>query len=243
LGVDKLTLVKLAQKAENEFVGVNCGIMDQYVNVFGKTGNVLRIDCQSLAYEYFPFEFENISIVLFDTCVSHSLASSEYNQRRKECGEGVAIIKKDYPAINSLRDVSVEQIHSYKNKLSEKVYNRCKYAVKENYRLLSACDKLNEGDLKAFGQLMYQTHNGLSKDYEVSCIELDYLVELVKGNPKVYGSRMMGGGFGGCTINLIENEAVEEVKAYVTKMYKDKFGKEPKVYVTKISNGTELISE
>ena len=195
------------------------------------------------AYEYFPFEFDNISVVLFDTCVSHSLASSEYNQRRKECGEGVEIIKKNYPEVNSLRDVTVEQIYSYKNKMSEKVFNRCKYAVEENYRLLSACDRLSEGNLKEFGKLMYQTHEGLSKDYEVSCVESDYLVELVKENPKVYGARMMGGGFGGCTINLIENEAVEEVKEYIIEKYKQKFGKEPKVYVTKISNGTEVISE
>lgn len=243
LSIDKLTIVKLAQKSENEFVGVKCGIMDQYINIFGKAGNVLRIDCQSLDYEYFPFEFENISVVLFDTRVSHSLASSEYNQRRKECNEGVAIIKQDDPSVNSLRDVSIEQLYSFKERMNEKVFNRCKYAVEENVRLLTACQKLNEGDLKKFGELMYQTHDGLSKDYEVSCKELDYLVVLTRENPKVYGSRMMGGGFGGCTINLIENDEIEEVSKYVTKMYKEKFNTEPKVYITKISNGTEIISE
>lgn len=243
LGIDKLTLVKLAQKAENEFVGVNCGIMDQYINIFGKNGNVLRIDCQSLDYEYFPFEFENISVVLFDTCVSHSLASSEYNQRRRECNLGVDLIKKDHPSIKSLRDVSTSLLGSYQDKMDPIVYKRCKYAVEENDRVLKACECLNDGNLKAFGDLMYQTHFGLSNDYEVSCPELDYLVDLTKDNPKVYGSRMMGGGFGGCTINLIENEIIDEVKEFVTKSYREKFGIEPKTYITKISNGTEIIRE
>jgi galactokinase len=243
LGMDKLTLVKLAQKAENEFVGVKCGIMDQFINVMGKNGNVLRIDCRSLDYEYFPFEFEHISVVLFDTCVSHSLASSEYNQRRKECTKGVEFIRKDNPAVKSLRDVSLDLLTSYKNKMDKVFYRRCKYAVEESVRLLKACDRLNEGNLQSFGELMYQTHKGLSEDYEVSCPELDYLVELLKENPKVYGSRMMGGGFGGCTINLIENDAIHEVKNYVEKSYKEKFGKDTKTYITKISNGTEIISE
>lgn len=241
LGIDKLALVKLAQKAENEFVGVKCGIMDQFISVFGKSGNVLRIDCQSLAYEYFPFEFDNISVVLFDTRVSHSLASSEYNQRRKECNSGVEVIRKDNPGVNSLRDVTIEMLNSYKDKMDPVVFKRCKYAVEENYRLLNACDKLKEGDLKEFGKLMYETHEGLSKDYEVSRTESDFLVELVKPNQKVYGSRMMGGGFGGCTINLIENDAVDEIKEFVIAQYKNKFGKEPGVYVTKISNGTEIL--
>ncbi|MHB8931491.1 MAG: galactokinase [Melioribacteraceae bacterium] len=243
LGIDKLTLVKLAQKAENEFVGVNCGIMDQYINIFGKNGHVLRIDCQSLDYEYFPFEFDNISVVLFDTCVSHSLASSEYNQRRKECNLGVDLIKKDYPTIKSLRDVSTALLSSYQDKMDPIVYKRCKYAVEENDRVLKACECLNDGNLKAFGDLMYQTHFGLSNDYEVSCPELDFLVELIKNNNAVYGSRMMGGGFGGCTINLIENDSIADVKEFVTKSYKEKFGKEPKTYITKISNGTEIIRE
>ena len=243
LGIDKLTLVKLAQKAENEFVGVNCGIMDQYINIFGKNGHVLRIDCQSLDYEYFPFEFDNISVVLFDTCVSHSLASSEYNQRRKECNLGVDLIKKDNPSVKSLRDVSTALLSSYQDQMDPIVYKRCKYAVEENDRVLKACECLNDGNLKAFGDLMYQTHFGLSNDYEVSCPELDFLVELIKNNNAVYGSRMMGGGFGGCTINLIENETIAEVKEFVTKSYREKFGKEPRAYITKISNGTEIIPE
>lgn len=243
LGIDKLSLVKLAQKAENEFVGVKCGIMDQYINIFGKSGNVLRIDCRSLEYQYFPFDYKNISIVLFDTCVSHSLASSEYNQRRKECNAGVEIIKKDFPQVGSLRDVNVEMIKEYGSKMDSVIYRRCKYVVEENERLNKACSALEVHDLKSFGSLMYQTHEGLSKDYEVSCTELDYLVELTKENPKVYGSRMMGGGFGGCTINLIENDAIDEIKSFIKEKYKSMFSTDPKIYITKISNGTQIIRE
>ncbi len=240
-GIDKLELVKLAQRAENEFVGVKCGIMDQYINIFGHKGNVLRIDCRSLEYEYFPFEFDNVSIVLFDTGVSHSLASSEYNKRRMECSEGANAIKKVYNEVNSLRDVSVEMVNEFKTKLDTVVFKRCKYAVEENKRLLDACEKLVRKDLVAFGNYMYRTHMGLSDDYEVSCKELDYLVEQTKDNPKIYGSRMMGGGFGGCTINLIENDAIEEVSKKITIDYKKKFNLDAKTYVTKINSGTSII--
>ncbi len=240
-GIDKLSLVKLAQKSENEFVGVNCGIMDQYINIFGAAQKVLKIDCRSLEYEYFPFDYKNISIVLFNTNVSHSLASSEYNQRRRECSEGVEIIKKEFPQIQSLRDVSIDLLTGYKNKLNPVIYQRCKYVVEENSRLLNACDALKVHDLKTFGSLMYQTHEGLNKDYEVSCKELDFLVELTKDNSEVYGSRMLGGGFGGCTINLIENNAIETVSKTITKMYKQKFNLEAKTYVTKISGGTSIV--
>ena len=243
LNIEKLSMVKLAQKAENEFVGVNCGIMDQYINIFGKKGNVLRIDCRSLEYRYFPFEYENLSIVLFDTCVSHSLASSEYNRRRKECGDGVKIIQKDHQQIGSLRDVSINLLCEYKSKLDDVIYRRCKYVVEENGRLLSACESLEKHDLKTFGSLMYKTHESLSRDYEVSCAELDYLVDLTKDNPYIYGSRMMGGGFGGCTINLIENDAIESVSRHVLQIYKEEFGIEAKVYVSRINGGTGIITQ
>ncbi len=242
LNIDKLSMVKIAQKAENEFVGVNCGIMDQYINIFGKKGNVLRIDCRSLEYSYFPFEYDNLSIVLFDTCVSHSLASSEYNRRRKECGDGVRIIQKDHPRVESLRDVSINLLCEYKSKLDDVIYRRCKYVVEENDRLLSACESLEKHDLKTFGSLMYKTHEGLSMDYEVSCAELDYLVDLTKDNPDIYGSRMMGGGFGGCTINLIKNDAIESVSKHVLQKYKEEFGIEAKVYISGISGGTHIIN-
>ncbi len=241
LDIKKLNLVKMAQKAENDFVGVQCGIMDQYVNIFGKSGNVLRIDCRSLEYEYFPFQFENVSVVLFDSNVSHSLASSEYNKRRQECTEGVSIINKDHPEVQSLRDVNPGLLFEYRTLMTEIVYSRCKYVVEENERLFKACNALTNYDLNLFGSLMYQTHEGLSKDYEVSCKELDYLVEITKENPSVYGSRMMGGGFGGCTINLIENDAIESIGKTISENYNKKFGLEAKVYVTKINSGTNII--
>ncbi len=241
LGIDKLSLVKLAQKSENDFVGVHCGIMDQFINIFGKDENVLRIDCRSLEYEYFPFDFKNVSIVLFDTKVSHSLGSSEYNVRRSECASGVELIKKDFSEINSLRDVSIELLQQYKNKLDNTIYRRCKYVIEENIRLQKACKLLTGHDLRSFGAFMYKTHDGLCNEYEVSCDELDYLVELTRDIPEVYGSRMMGGGFGGCTINLIDNNAVEKIAEMVLEEYKAKFAREGEVYITKISGGTAII--
>lgn len=241
LKISKLELVKLAQKSENEFVGVKCGIMDQYINIFGEENKVLKIDCRSLEYEYIPFEFKNVSIVLFNTGVSHSLASSEYNLRRKECREGVEIIQKDFPEVQSLRDVTLDMIYEYKNKMTNKIYNRCKYVVEENERLLKACNALKRKDLPTLGELMYQTHEGLSKDYEVSCDELDYLVDLTKNDDRIYGARMMGGGFGGCTINLIEKNEVQDVCNLFAEKYKRKFGIELKYYVTSINKGTSFI--
>jgi galactokinase len=241
LGIDDISLVKMSQKAENDFVGVKCGIMDQFINIFGKDGNVLRIDCRSLEYSYFPFNYQNISIVLFDTRVTHSLAASEYNRRRKECAEGVSVIKKNCQQVQSLRDVSIGLLSEYKTKLDKTIYRRCKYVVEENERLLKACSALENHDLEAFGLLMYKTHDGLSKDYEVSCSELDYLVDLTRDNPGVFGSRMMGGGFGGCTINLIGNDSIESVSNTIALEYKKKFNLETKIYTTKISNGTSII--
>jgi galactokinase len=241
LSIDKLSLVKIAQKAENEFVGVQCGIMDQFINIFGKSGAVLRIDCRSLEYQYFPFEFDDVAIVLFNSNVSHSLASSQYNQRRKECSEGVNHIKKYERHVESLRDVSVEMLNGFKSTLDPTVYRRCKYVVEENNRLLQACASLEREDLKAFGRAMIQTHDGLSLDYEVSCPELDYLVDLVRDNPHVYGARMMGGGFGGCTINLIQPGSVDRISALVKEKYFQKFGIETTPYVTAISSGTSIL--
>ena len=241
LGIDKLSLVKIAQKAENEFVGVQCGIMDQFINIFGESGAVLRLDCRSLEYQYFPFEFDDVAIVLFNSNVSHSLASSQYNQRRKECTEGVNQIKKYEKHVESLRDVSADMLNACKSTLDPTVYRRCKYVVEENNRLLQACTALEKKDLKAFGRAMVQTHDGLSRDYEVSCKELDYLVDLVRNNPHVYGSRMMGGGFGGCTINLIETGSVDSLGKMVSEKYFQKFGIKTTLYITSISSGTSIL--
>lgn len=242
LQIDDLSLVKLAQRAENEFVGVRCGIMDQYINIFGKQDNVLRIDCRSLEYEYYPVAFHNVALVLFDTQVSHSLASSEYNRRREECNEGVAILKNKFPHAHHLRDVSIDMLHACEGTMNPTVYQRCKYVVEENNRVLRACAELKKGNLKAFGAHMFRTHEGLRDEYEVSCKELDYLVELVKDDPRVYGSRMMGGGFGGCTINLIENSSINAISEKVMEEYKNRFGIEAKSYSTKISGGTNMVT-
>ncbi len=241
LGLDKLTLVRTAQRAENEFVGVQCGIMDQFVNIFGESGSVVRIDCRSLEFEYFPFNDEDIAIVLFNSNVSHSLGSTEYNQRRKECQEGVNIIRQKVDSVRSLRDVSAELLDECKSLMNPTLFRRCKYVVEENDRVLSACTALEQKDLKAFGRYMVQTHEGLTRDYEVSCPELDYLVSLVKDDSAVYGARMMGGGFGGCTVNLVEPDRVEDLERSVAERYFLKFGIRPEVYVTSIASGTGII--
>ncbi|HEY4613191.1 MAG TPA: galactokinase [Bacteroidota bacterium] len=240
LGVDNLSLAKLAQKAENEFVGVQCGIMDQYINIFGKHGNALRVDCRSLESIDVPFNHP-VAIVLFDTGVSHSLASSGYNKRRAECNAGVTAVKQRHPAVTHLRDVSIAMLSGCKDTMDPTVYRRCKYVVEENDRLLSACKALERNDLRAFGQYMYRTHEGLSREYDVSCPEMDFLVETMKDQPEVYGARMMGGGFGGCTINLIEPDAVERIGNMVREKYKHRFGNEPNMYITSISAGTGVI--
>lgn len=240
LRIDNLELVRLAQRAENEFVGVRCGIMDQYVNIFGECDNVLRIDCRSLDHEYYPFDHD-VAIVLFDTCVSHSLASSQYNRRREECSEGVEIISRSYPHVTHLRDVSHEMLERCRHQMEKTTYLRCKFVVEENERVLRACQALDKKDLKSFGQYMIETHAGLSHEYEVSCDELDYLVQLVKDDPTVYGARMMGGGFGGCTINLIEMKEIGRISAEVAEKYRRRFQVDLKTYVTEISSGTHVI--
>jgi galactokinase len=241
LGIDNLSLVKLAQKAENEFVGVQCGIMDQYINIFGERGKVLRIDCRSLEHQHYPFDYRDVSILLFDTRISRSLAFSKYNRRRLECAEGVATIRRDHRDVGSLRDVSLDLLTEYQPQLNPVIYQRCRYVVEENARVLAACKALGRRDLKAFGVIMNQTHKGLRDDYEVSCKELDYLVQTAGYDCRVYGSRMMGAGFGGCTINLVETEAIEEISKNITEMYEKKFNLKPGIYVTSIAPGTSVV--
>jgi galactokinase len=240
-GIDNLSLVKLAQRAENEFVGVRCGIMDQYVNIFGRRDRVLRIDCRSLEHTTYSFEYP-VDIVLFDTGRSHSLASSEYNRRREECSEGVAAIRKRHPSVTHLRDVTPAMLAEARSDMSATTYRRCAYVVGEIERLLRGCRALERNDLDEFGQCMFETHDGLSRDYEVSCPELDHLVDLVRNMDGVYGARMMGAGFGGCTINLVRREATAEISGFVQEQYRRKFGNSPKRYVTSVASGTEILS-
>ncbi|HEY8967584.1 MAG TPA: galactokinase [Puia sp.] len=241
LKMDPLTMVKLAQKAENEFVGVQCGIMDQFASMFGRKNHVIQLDCQSLEYKYAPFNTDGIRIVLLDTNVKHSLASSEYNTRRQQCEAGVALIQAHHPQVRSLRDATLEMLDKYVAPVDELVYRRCQYVVEENLRLLAASEDLENGNIEAFGQKMFATHDGLSRKYEVSCPEADFLVEQVKGRPGVIGARMMGGGFGGCTINLVREEAIDGLIADLTPTYAKAMNKELKVYIGQIENGTSLI--
>lgn len=243
LGLEKMQMVKLAQKAENEFVGVNCGIMDQFASVFGKKGHVIKLDCQSLAYEYVPFELEGIKIVLFDSMVKHSLASSEYNVRTSQCSEGVSIIQKTYPKVQTLRDVTMEMIEECLTGESSDIYDRCKYVVEENNRLLAACDDLQQNKIAEFGQKMYETHAGLSELYEVSCPELDFIVSCTKKEDGILGARMMGGGFGGCVITLIKENQLEEIVQRIKEAYFNKMNIGMNVYITQIEEGTHIIGQ
>jgi galactokinase len=239
--INRLQLVMLAQKAENDFVGVQCGIMDQYINIFGEPNTVLRIDCRALEHDYFPFEFPSVAIVLFDTQIPHALATSEYNQRRAECFEGLKIIQQHSNNIHSLRDINSQTLHMFKSVLNEKLYRRCKFVTEENERLLKACTALQDHDIETFGELMYKTHEGLSLEYEVSCEELDFLVSKAQYHSEVYGARMMGAGFGGCTINLIEKNAADEICLSIAEMYRQRFGTSLKIHRIEICGGTSLI--
>jgi len=242
LGIDKKDLAFIGQKAEHTFAGVMCGIMDQFASVFGKKDHVIKLDCQTLDYEYVPLVLEGYKILLLNTNVKHSLGSSEYNTRRAQCEQGVAWVKEHYPEVNSLRDVNMEMLHKYVQPRDEVIYRRCKYVVEEKERLLTGCEDLKRGDLRSLGKKMFQTHDGLSEEYEVSCEELDFLVDAVRDNPNVVGARMMGGGFGGCTINIVKEEAIEGLIDQIEQSYKDKMGKDLSAYIAQVENGTSLLS-
>jgi galactokinase len=240
-GIDKKDLAFIGQKAEHTFAGVMCGIMDQFASVFGKKNHVIKLDCQSLDYEYVPLNLEGYKILLLNTNVKHSLGSSEYNTRRAQCEQGVAWVKEHNPEVNSLRDVSMDMLHKYVELKDALIYQRCKYVVEEKERLLTGCEDLKSGDLKSLGRKMFQTHDGLSKEYEVSCRELDFLVDAVRNNPDVVGARMMGGGFGGCTINIVKEEAIDDLVSQLEESYQKSMGKELTAYIAQIEDGTSLL--
>jgi galactokinase len=242
LGLDPLALVKLAQKAENEFVGVRCGIMDMFINIFGRPKSVLKLDCRSLDYQYFPFDRGDLRIVLCDTQVKRELASSEYNVRRGQCEAGVKLLSKYDPALRSLRDVSRELLEAHRAEFDPVIFRRCDYVVRENRRVEDACADLKAGDFAAFGRRMNGSHDGLRDDYEVSCRELDVLVDAARTIAGVLGARMMGAGFGGCTINLVEEKAVGALEESAARAFRDAFGREPRVYISSLKSGTEVLS-
>ncbi|HSB94530.1 MAG TPA: galactokinase [Flavitalea sp.] len=239
-GLSRVDLAYIGQKTEHNFAGVMCGIMDQFASLHGKKGNLIKLDCRSMEYEYIPFDFPDHRIVLFNSMVHHALASTEYNVRRQQCEEGVKILQQYLPGVETIRDISAEQLHQYHEALPPVVFQRCKYVIEEKDRLLEACESLKHGDLERFGQYMYATHEGLSKEYEVSCPELDFLVDQARPLPYVVGSRMMGGGFGGCTINVVEAEHVQEMIDLVQPAFNAAFGKIPEVYITNIEDGVRV---
>jgi galactokinase len=242
LGLDKMAMVKMAQQAENKYVGVQCGIMDQFASMFGKKDHVIKLDCRSLEYEYKPFDMKGIRIVLFDTNIKHSLASSEYNTRRLQCEAGVAMVQQHYPEVKKLRDVTLAMLDEIVLPKAEKVYLRCSFIVEEIQRLQDACIDLEQHDMVSFGKKMFATHKGLSELYDVSCKELDFMVDFVKNEPAVLGARMMGGGFGGCSINLVKEEAIEALSGRIEAAYSTAFGIEMKVYIATIENGTSIVA-
>jgi len=242
LGLDTLTMARLAQRAEHEFVGVRCGIMDQYANLFGKEGHVLQLDCRSLEHRYYPFDNQQYRIVLCDTQVKHSLASSAYNKRREECETGVSLIRKIYPQVESLRDVSSRELASVADQLPRDVFKRCHYVIAENERVLQTCMALQDHDYRSVGEHMYASHNGLQKEYEVSCRELDVLVDYTRPLQNVIGSRMMGGGFGGCTINIVLPAYLEEFREKIAAHYQETMGRELVLYEVSAEAGTERIA-
>ncbi|PKD44036.1 galactokinase [Rhodohalobacter barkolensis] len=239
--ISLMEMAQIAQKAENEFVGVQCGIMDQFASLNGKEAHALKLDCRTLEFEKVPFRDPKLKIVLCDTGVRRELAGSEYNIRRAQCERGVSIIQKSYPQVRKLRDVTMDMLYENRSEMDEVVFRRCKFVIEENQRVLDSCDDLERDDIQAFGQRMFKSHDGLQHDYEVSCKELDILVDIAKDVDGTIGSRMMGGGFGGCTINLVRTDSVELFADIVKEKYRQQTGKVASVYVTTISEGTHLL--
>ena len=242
LGLSNLELIEISRMAEHNFVGTKCGVMDQFAVTMGKRKKLLLLNCETLDYKLIDAQFAPCKILLLNTNVSHNLATSEYNTRREECEQALAVIQKHHPQYQFLADVPEATIETYKEKLSGKVYQRALFVSRENARTLEAAELIQSGDIKGFGKLMYQTHEGLSKNYEVSCRELDFLVDLSKDIPQVVGSRMMGGGFGGCTINLVEEGFVNEFMDLASKAYKQKFDIKLTSILVATSNGVETVN-
>lgn len=241
LGIDKFELAKIGQATEHNYVGVKCGIMDQFASVFGKEGHLIRLDCKSLEYEYFPFKPVGYRLLLVDSVVKHELASSAYNKRRESCERAVAAIAKRHPEVQFLRDASMDWLNEVKDEITAEDYMRAEYVIGEVQRVLDVCAALERGDYETVGDRMYQTHYGMSKLYEVSCEELDFLNDLAK-ELGVTGSRVMGGGFGGCTINLVKEELYDSFKKEVQQRYVAKYGREPKFYDVVISDGSRRLA-
>ncbi|HEX8765836.1 MAG TPA: galactokinase [Candidatus Acidoferrum sp.] len=238
--VNRAELAQLCQKAENEFVGARCGIMDQFIACHGKASFALLLDCRSLNFQLAQLP-AGIQLVICNTMVKHEIASGEYNRRRAECEKGVRSLGKVFPGIRALRDVTPAQLETHRAFLDAAVYLRCRHVISENSRTQEAIRALNKGNLSAFGRLMRESHSSLRDDYEVSCKELDLMVEIASAQPGVIGARMTGGGFGGCTINLVESGSVETFKQNVAALYYAQTGLKPEIYVSPAADGVQQV--
>ena len=233
----KMELAKIGQSTEHNYCGVNCGIMDQFASVHGKKNNLMRLDCRSGEFEYFPFKLDGYRLVLVDSRVKHELVDSPYNKRRESCERVAKTL-----GVETLRDADMAMLDASKDKISEEDYKRAKYVIEEKQRVLDVCDALVRGDYDTVGRCMYGTHEGMSKLYEVSCEELDYLNDLAK-ECGVTGSRIMGGGFGGCTVNLVKDDLYDNFIATVTAKFNERYGHEPKIYPVIVSDGARRYEE
>lgn len=241
LGLSNSEIVELSQKAEHNYVGTQCGIMDQFASVMSKEDHVILLDCNSLEYEYIPIHLAPYKIILLNTHVSHNLASSEYNTRKKECELGITILQNQYPAVKTLRDANLEMLEAVKAEMNATVYKRCRFIIEENDRVLSMAKALKANDLELAGKILYEGHSGLSELYEISCPESDFLVKFSKGIPGVLGARQMGGGFGGCTINLVHEDVVDDYIRAISAVYYEEFVLRLSTFEGLPSKGTTII--
>ncbi|MCC2600295.1 galactokinase [Sphingobacterium sp. FBM7-1] len=243
MGMDRMELALMGQRCEHTYIGVKCGIMDQFASLFGKDGHVIKLDCRDLSHTYVPMQMGDYVLLLLNTNVKHSLASSAYNQRREKCEQAVAYLQPEYPDVRSLRDANVDMLERVVLEKDKEAFVKAKFVVEEIQRVEESCAYLIQGNLQAMGQNMFATHTGLSKDYEVSCAELDFLVDYVRQFPEVLGARMMGGGFGGCTINIVHQDFVEELLSALRVKYQEQFGLALDEYRVELKNGTEIVNE
>lgn len=234
-GIDKFELARIGQSTEHNYCGVNCGIMDQFASVFGKKGCLMRLDCRSMEFAYFPFDPKGYKLVLLDSRVKHELVGSPYNDRRASCERVSQVLGQEF-----LRGATMEQLDAVKDRISEEDYKRARYVIGEERRVLDVCEALERGDYETVGKRMYETHWGMSKDYEVSCEELDFLVDTARACG-VTGARIMGGGFGGCTINLVRAERCDRFVAAARERFAARYGHEPAVYDVVISDGARRL--
>ena len=238
--IDRMELARVGQRTEHKYIGVMCGIMDQAISCLGRKGSLLRLDCRSGEYEYFPWNPKGYQLVLVNSCVKHTLAGSPYNERRLQCEHVAEIIGQKHPEVKSLRDASIEMLEEVKGEITGDEYKRARYVIGEVERVLAVCDALKNDDYEMVGKMMYETHYGLSKEYEVSCEELDFLNDVAK-EAGVTGSRIMGGGFGGCTINLVAKELVDNFKKLAKEKFAEKYGKEPIIIDVVIGDGARKL--